>query len=331
MITSLMAAMLAVQQPAVRQGLEPLGFLVGHCWRGEMANGEVDVHCFETVFDGQHVRDRHEVTGGRRPYRGETIYSWDGSANVVSYTYWNTSGGVSRGTMRPEADRLQFGDETYRAPDGREISLATSWRRLGEDSYESATTSAGSPHMNRTVRFARVPVPISISESRTPDGTFMLVHETVVDAPIAEVWSAISTAEGWRSWAVPVAWEQEAGVLETSYNPTASPGDPSTIRHQVVASVPGRMIALRTIKAPEGFPHFDTFARTTALFELEPEGEGRTRVRTVSAGYPDDEAGRQLIGFFREGNRTTLEQLRRRFSEGPRDWSQAAGAESGGQ
>ncbi|HET9429229.1 MAG TPA: SRPBCC domain-containing protein [Allosphingosinicella sp.] len=320
MMMTLIAAAFAAQAPALRQGLAPLGFLVGHCWRGQFATGEVDTHCFESVFDGQHVRDRHEVTGGSRIYRGETLYSWDGSADRVTYTYWNTSGGVSRGTMRPEADRLQFGDEQYRGADGREISIATSWRRVDDDTYESTTLSPNSPGLNRTVRFDRVD-PVTMSETRLVDGSMMLVHETLVEASVAQVWEAISTPEGWRGWAVPVAWTPEADILETSYNPAATPGDPSTIRHRLVASVPGRLMAFRTVKAPDGFPHFDTFARTTAMIELEPEGEGRTRVRTVSAGFPDDDAGRQLIGFFREGNRITLDRLRRRFSEGPIDWS----------
>ncbi len=328
MMMTLMAAALAAQTPALRSGLEPLGFLVGHCWQGRFPTGEVDTHCFEPVFGGQHVRDRHEVTGGRRPYKGETIYSWDGAANVVTYTYWNTSGGVSRGTMRAEADRLQFGDESYRGADGGEISIATNWRRLSDDSYESATVSPNAPAMNRTIRFERLD-PVTISETRSLDGSLMLVHEAMVEASLAEVWDAIATPEGWRGWAVPVAWETEAGILETSYDPRASPGDPSTIRHMVIASVPGRLMAFRTVKAPQGFPHFDTFARTTAMFELEPEGEAHTRVRIVNSGYPDDDAGRQLIGFFREGNRITLDRLRRRFSDGPIDWSRER-SESGG-
>ncbi|MGZ8998869.1 MAG: SRPBCC family protein, partial [Allosphingosinicella sp.] len=187
--------------------------------------------------------------------------------------------------------------------------------------YEAATVSSDLPSMNRTVRFERVPAAITMTESQSIDGTLMLVHETLVDAPVAEVWNAISTPEGWRSWAVPVAWQQAPDMLETSYDPAAAAGDGSTIQHRILASIPGRMLAFRTVKAPNGFPHFESFSRTTATIELEAEGETRTRVRTVSAGFPDDEAGRQLVGFFREGNRISLDRLRRRFSEGPIDWT----------
>jgi uncharacterized protein YndB with AHSA1/START domain len=261
-------------------------------------------------------------SGGSGVYSGETFYSADGEGGVA-FTYFNSLGGVSRGTIGASPDRLNFGDEHYRGPDGQEIRLSVSWRRVGDDAYEVVTSSADAPGMNGTVRYQRVTDAVAIEESRAPDGTLMLVHESIVDAPIAEVWSAISTAEGWRGWAVPVAWtpEGEPDIIETSYSASALPGGPDTIRQRILARVPGRMIAFRTVKAPEGFPHFDVFGRTTGLFELEPVGERRTRVRVTGAGYPDSEAGRRLIAFFREGNRITLERLQRRFVEGPVDWS----------
>ena len=319
------AALAADASPTLRAGLEPLGFLVGHCWRGRFESGEVDTHCFERVFDGQHIRDRHEVTGGARRYRGETIFSWDAEANAVAFTYWNSSGGVSRGTMRPAEGRLNFGDETYRGPDGRQISISTHWRPIGTDAYESVAASTDAPSMNRTVRFERVTAPVSAVTSRNPDGSHALVHETVVSAPIADVWQAISTADGWRGWAVPVAW-LEGDLLETSYTATAARGDASTIQQRIVATVPGRMLVFRTIKAPQGFPNFDTFRAVTHMIELEPVGESQTRVRLTSAGYADTDAGRQLVGFFNEGNRITLERLRDRFVTGPVDWSRARSA-----
>ena len=324
MIALLAAAALAEppSPPPLRAGLEPLGFLVGHCWRGRFATGEVDTHCFDRVFDGQHVRDRHEVTGGTRPYRGETIFSWDAEAQAVAFTYWNSSGGVSRGTMRLQDGRLNFGDETYRGPDGRQISISTHWRPIGDQAYESIASSTDAPSMNRTIRFERVASAVSASTSRNADGSHTLVHEIVVAAPVSQVWQAVSTAQGWTGWAVPVAWWQD-DVLETSYTATAAPGDPSTIQQRIAAVVPERLIVFRTIKAPAGFPHFETFRQVTHMLALEPEGEARTRVRLTTSGYADTDAGRQLVGFFNEGNRITLERLRDRFVTGPVDWSRA--------
>jgi uncharacterized protein YndB with AHSA1/START domain len=147
------------------------------------------------------------------------------------------------------------------------------------------------------------------------DGTATLVHELLVGAPAAQVWAAISTPEGWTIWAVPAAWwvEGEPDVLETSYDPADKPGSASTIRQRFLARIPGRLLAFRTIKAPAGFPHWESYRLVTSVFELEPAGQ-RTRVRLTSTGYPDSEAGRELVAFFTRGNAETLEQLAARFA-----------------
>ena len=163
--------------------------------------------------------------------------------------------------------------------------------------------------------------PVAAKAVQEADGSRTLVHEVVVDAPREAVWAAISTAEGWKTWAVPVAWPSEGGGIETSYTPTAIPGDPSTIRQEVLLRVPSRLMVFRTVKAPQGFPNFETYRKVTSAFELEPAGEGRTRVRLTGAGYADDEAGRSLAGFFERGNAASLDWLRTRFRDGPIDWA----------
>jgi uncharacterized protein YndB with AHSA1/START domain len=158
------------------------------------------------------------------------------------------------------------------------------------------------------------PAPAATIE-RAPDGTRLLIHETVVEAAPADVWAAISTAEGWKSWAVPVAWTPTPEMIETSYAANATPGDPSTIRQQVLLRVPRRLMVFRTVKAPAGFPDFDTYAKVVNAFELEPAGEGRTRVRLTATGYEDSEAGRRLLGFFERGNQASLDALKARFAK----------------
>ncbi len=157
MIALLIAAAAVAEAPELRQGLEPLSFLVGHCWEGRFPDtGEKDVHCFESVYGGQHVRDRHEVTGPGAPYRGETLYSWDAAAKRVGYTYWNSSGGVSRGTMAAKGDSLDFGDQIYTGADGRKTTISTLWRKVGADAYETVSTSGADPTGSRVVRYKRV-------------------------------------------------------------------------------------------------------------------------------------------------------------------------------
>jgi uncharacterized protein YndB with AHSA1/START domain len=164
---------------------------------------------------------------------------------------------------------------------------------------------------------------VTIADRREADGTLTLSHEVVVAAPAAEIWAAISTPEGWRTWAVPVSWTapDDPGSIESSYTPTARHGDPSIIRQHFIARLPGRLLVFRTTRAPQGFPHFDVYARVTSFFEIEALDARRTRVRLTGTGYADNEAGRLLAGFFRDGNRVSLERLRDRFVNGPIDWT----------
>ena len=85
---------------------------------------------------------------------------------------------------------------------------------------------------------------VVIETQTEADGTVTLVHEIVVPAPVESVWNAVSTAQGWKSWAVPVAWidPEDADVIETSYDPAAARGSPQTIRQRFLARIPGRML-----------------------------------------------------------------------------------------
>jgi hypothetical protein len=156
----LLAALLAgttPSVPALRPELEPLRFLVGHCWRAPMKQGtEQDTHCFEPAYGGQHVRDRHEVTGAAPPYSGETLYSWNGVDRRIDYVYFNSLGGVSRGSMVPKPGLFDFGGETYTGADGTRITMSTEWRMIDERTYEAVTTSSANPTGRRLVRFTRI-------------------------------------------------------------------------------------------------------------------------------------------------------------------------------
>lgn len=155
------------------------------------------------------------------------------------------------------------------------------------------------------------------------DGTTSLSHEVVVAAPVEQVWAAIATVEGWKTWAVPTAWAapDQPDIFETSYNPAATPGDAMNIKNEFRVRVPGERLVFRTIKAPEGFPHFEALRQVNQTFELTREGKG-TRVRLTGTGYGNSEAGKAVLAFFKGGNRVSLEMLRDRFESGPIDWTE---------
>lgn len=150
------------------------------------------------------------------------------------------------------------------------------------------------------------------------DGSRTLVVEALVPASPQAVWQSVSTAEGWKSWAVPAAW-LNGDLLETAYDPAAARGGPDTIQQRFLERVPGKSLVFRTVKVPAGFPHAQAFMRVTHFLLLLPEAGG-TRVRLTGKGYPAGPAGDELLGFFRTGNQETIDRLAARWALAPLDF-----------
>lgn len=126
-------------EPAADRPLAPLAFLAGYCWNGTFADGKTtDEHCYEWVYGGKFLRDRHLVRGGPQPYQGESLYFWDGEQKALAYIYFNSDGGVSRGTLKIEGDTLLFPTERYsEGATTREFS--TTLMRDGDERYATVT------------------------------------------------------------------------------------------------------------------------------------------------------------------------------------------------
>lgn len=148
------------------------------------------------------------------------------------------------------------------------------------------------------------------------DGSRTIQLSTWFPAPPAEVFQIVATPEGWKTWAAPVAMGEVKlnGVLETSYNPNAKPGDAGNIKQQFTELVPNKRIAFRTIQTPEGFPHGELYKQTTALMELTPEANG-TRLKFTHSGFGTGKEFDELHGFFVQGDRQTLEELQKVLAE----------------
>jgi hypothetical protein len=128
---------LPAQQPAAalaQPALQPLAFLVGSCWSGTQPKGTIDTHCFSPMYGGHYIRDVHQVTGDARPYAGETLYHWDAAQKQVRFTYYNSVGGISTGTMHVEKGRLVF-PEAHESKDGTRLELRNVWTPEGADTF----------------------------------------------------------------------------------------------------------------------------------------------------------------------------------------------------
>lgn len=151
----------------------------------------------------------------------------------------------------------------------------------------------------------------------------MIVHSTTIAAPVASVWQAISTAEGWRTWAVPTAYMDElrpGAVIQTSYSLDAQRGDPANIRNTVRAYLPLELLVIAATNAPPDFPDRELLADLATVIELEPSTPETTLVRMSMVGYGTDAEYDRLFEFFTRGNGWTLERLRERFESGPVEW-----------
>ena len=161
--------------------------------------------------------------------------------------------------------------------------------------------------------------PAAAQTAAEADGSRTMAVEAWVPAAPADVWQAVTTAEGWKRWAVAAAWYVAPDLLETSYDPDARPGGANNIQQRIVAALPGRILVFRNARTPAGFPHAEAFARVTQFLELAPDGDG-TRVRLTGAGYPAGAEGDALLAFFEPGNRMTLDALVARFARAPLDF-----------
>lgn len=156
-----------------------------------------------------------------------------------------------------------------------------------------------------------------------------LVVEGDVDASPAEVWKLFTTVEGVTSWMVPKAEVdlRIGGSMRTNYNPKGKVGDAMTITNQILCFDPERMLSLKNVGAPEGFPHAKATKDTWSVIYFEPLDEGkRTRVRVVGLGWGEGPEVDAAYAFFEQGNAWTIKRLQERVKAGkPLGWEQAEG------
>ena len=158
---------------------------------------------------------------------------------------------------------------------------------------------------------------------RYQDSIRVLQQSVVVPASAADVWAALTTSEGLRSWAVPVAQAdlRIGGIMESSYDPKARIGDPANIRSRYLSFVPGRMVSFQVISATPGLKYGELLAGIHTVLELEPVDSAQTRVVESMVGYPPGMGYDTLYKHFEWGNAWSLRQLHKRFAVGPADWT----------
>ena len=141
---------------------------------------------------------------------------------------------------------------------------------------------------------------------RLATGERILVETVVVDAPVAEVWRAYTTDEGYASWAAPKARIdlRVGGTIRTQYDPESEIGDPGTNTLHIVNYVPERVLTLRA-ELSANWPEVmqQDAERLTNVILFEALSPTRTRIESYGLGYGDRPEYEGLLGFFLEANR----------------------------
>jgi uncharacterized protein YndB with AHSA1/START domain len=148
-----------------------------------------------------------------------------------------------------------------------------------------------------------------------PASLTSVVTEGVVNAPVSEVWKMWTTKEGIESWMVAKTDIdfRIGGLWKTSYSKEANLDGDSAIHQTILAYDPGRMVSYRTIKTPKNFPFPNAIFKTWVVVYLEAAGDKRTKVTAQMLGFTDDEESQKMRTFFESGNKTTLDNLIKKF------------------
>ena len=156
-----------------------------------------------------------------------------------------------------------------------------------------------------------------------PDGDRSLQLSIDVPAPVKAVYDAMTTTEGFASWAVPVAKIdfRIGGMIEASYDSHAKMGDPDNIKNQIVAYVPDHLLVIHNVQAPSGFVDSALFQKTVTIMEFTPLDANATHVTLTNAGYGPGAGFDDVYAHFAWGDAYTLHALRARFVNGPTDWA----------
>lgn len=138
-IAALCIGATAEQAQVPPSNFKSMAFLVGSCWKGTFKGRTVtDEHCFDAIYDGKFIRDRHVVRGDTVPYEGQTMYAWNPQQKRIVYWYIARPGFYSTGYVQQvDSNTLVFVDDLHEAEGKRD--LRTVWRRTGSETFTNVT------------------------------------------------------------------------------------------------------------------------------------------------------------------------------------------------
>lgn len=142
-----------------------------------------------------------------------------------------------------------------------------------------------------------------------------LVAEAIINAPLAVVWQAFATREGYESVGLPHAAIdlRMGGLVQVQPDPKGSLGDKGTPVSEILAYEPERLLSLRVRQAPAGFPDGRAFANTWSIVYFAPLGAEMTHVRVAGFGFNEGPAAAELAKFFEQDQVAQMRRLEKHY------------------
>ena len=144
--------------------------------------------------------------------------------------------------------------------------------------------------------------------------------EIVVNAPVAEVWTAWTTSAGIKTFFAPEAKIRldHGGDYEIYFAPDAPEGQRGSEGTVILGYQLHRMLHVTWALPP--YMHSVRGDLTTVLIHFVPEDAGRTRVILRHYGWGRGDAWDEAFGYFSVTWDRVLDNLAHRFGRGPINW-----------
>lgn len=148
--------------------------------------------------------------------------------------------------------------------------------------------------------------------------------ETIINAPVPEVWEVWTTQKGLESFLAPECRIDLRidGTLDIYFYPEAPEGQRGAEGLRILSVQPNKMYSFSWINPPD-FPEIRN-QRTHVILKFFPKGKqnSKTRLVLIHDGWGDGEIWDQAYQYFVKAWRdTVLFRLNYRFDKGPVNWS----------
>ena len=160
--------------------------------------------------------------------------------------------------------------------------------------------------------------PIRSEVRRTNAGERILVQEVWIEARVADVWEAYTTAEGWMAWAAPKAEVdlRVGGTIRTAYS-GIDLGEEGTNTLRILNYVPNELLTLKA-DLSKNWPDVmkQDAEKLSNVILFDAISEEWTRIRSFGIGYGDSPEYENLMQFFIAGNEALFVNLKAYLEQG---------------